>query len=74
MWKIYLIHKINYEGKDADVGSIPGLGRSPGGGYGNALRIEGCSNILAWRIPQTEQPDGLHTVHGVAKSDMTEHP
>ena len=51
MWKIYLIHKINYEGKDADVGSIPGLGRSPGGGYGNALRIEGCSNILAWRIP-----------------------
>ena len=28
-----------------DAGSIPGLGRSPGGGHGNQ-----CS-ILAWRIP-----------------------
>ena len=35
MWKIYLIHKINYEGKDANVVSILGLGRSPGGGHGN---------------------------------------
>ena len=23
------------------------------------------SSILAWRIPQTEEPGGLHTVHGV---------
>ena len=29
-------------------------------------------NILAWRIPWTEEPGGLHTVHGVAESDMTE--
>ena len=28
-----------------DLGSIPGLGRSPGGGH------ETHSNILAWRIP-----------------------
>ena len=28
-----------------DVGSIPGLGRSPGEGNGNP------PNILAWRIP-----------------------
>ena len=26
------------------------------------------SNILAWRILCTEEPGGLHTVHGVAKS------
>ena len=26
------------------------------------------SSILAWRIPWTEEPDGLHTVHGVTKS------
>ena len=26
------------------------------------------SCILAWRIPWTEEPGGLHTVHGVAKS------
>ena len=26
------------------------------------------SNILAWRIPWTEEPGGLHTVNGVPKS------
>ena len=26
------------------------------------------SSILAWRIPWTEEPDGLHKVHGVTKS------
>ena len=25
-------------------------------------------NILAWRIPRTEEPGRLHTVHGVTKS------
>ena len=39
-----------------DVGSIPGSGRSPGGG--KATR----SSILAWRIPRTEEPDGLQTM------------
>ena len=28
------------------------------------------SSMLAWRIPQTEEPGGL--VHGVAKSQTTE--
>ena len=32
-----------------DVGSIPGLGRSPGGGYGNLLQYS------CWRIPWTEE-------------------
>ena len=26
------------------------------------------SSILAWRIPRTEEPGGLHTVHGAAQS------
>ena len=26
-----------------------------------------CS-VLTWRIPWAEEPAGLHTVHGVAKS------
>ena len=26
------------------------------------------SSILAWRIPWTEEPGRLHTVHGVPKS------
>ena len=36
-----------------DVGSIPGLRRSPGEGNGNQL------HILAWKIPETEEPGGL---------------
>ena len=39
-----------------DVNSIPGLGRSPGRGNGNPLRI------LAWRIPWTKKPGGLQSV------------
>ena len=27
-----------------------------------------CSSMLAWKIPWIEEPGGLHTVHGVAKS------
>ena len=36
-----------------DLGSIPGLGRSPGEGHGN-------SSIPVWKIPWTEDPGGLH--------------
>ena len=36
-----------------DVGSIPGLGRSPGGGNGNPFQYS------SWRIPWTEEPGGL---------------
>ena len=48
-----------------DPGSIPGLGRSPGGGNGNPL------SVLAWRIPWTEEPSGLKSM-GFAKLDSTE--
>ena len=48
-----------------DLGSIPGLGRSPGGGHGNPLQDSCLENSMdrgAWWV----------TVHTVAKSDMTE--
>ena len=38
-----------------DASLITGLGRSPGGGYGN-------SSILAWRIAWTEEPGGLQSM------------
>ena len=44
-----------------DIGSIPGLGRSPAGGNGNPLQYPCLENPMdggAWRA----------TVHGVAKS------
>ena len=44
-----------------DLGLLPGLGRSSGGGNDNH------SSILAWRIPWTEEPGRLQS-HGVAKS------
>ena len=39
--------------KPINVGLIPGLGRSPGEGMATH------SSILAWRIPRTEESDGL---------------
>ena len=30
------------------------------------------SNIIACRIPWTEEPGGLHTVHAITESDTTE--
>ena len=39
-----------------DVGSLPGLGRSPGGG------MAAHSSILAWRIPWTEEPGRLQSI------------
>ena len=48
-------------GDVTDVGSIPGLGRSPGRGHGNLLQYSCLENPMdrgAWWA----------TVHGVAKS------
>ena len=39
-----------------DGGSIPGSGRSPGGGNGNH------SSVLALRIPWPEEPGGLQSM------------
>ena len=54
------------QGDIRDEGSIPGLGRSPGGGHGHPLQYSCLKNSMdrgAWWA----------TVHGVAKeSDMTE--
>ena len=53
-------------GYTRDAGSIPGLGKSPGGGHGNPLQyscLENSTDRGAWRA----------TMHGVAKeSDRTE--
>ena len=52
-------------GNAGDLGSIPGLGRSPEEGNGNP------SSILAWRISWREEPGGLQAT-GSQKSDTIE--
>ena len=32
------------------------------------MKMATLFGILTWRIPWTEEPGGLHTVHGVTKS------
>ena len=55
-----------YSAGDArDMGSIPGLGRSPGGGLGNS------PVFLPAESPRTEEPGGLQST-GLKESDMTE--
>ena len=57
--------KVTYDAGDAgDTGSVPGWGRSPGGGKGNPPRyacLETPTDRGAWRA----------TVHGGAESDTT---
>ena len=48
-----------------DLGSIPGLGRSPGEGNGNPLQY------FAWKIPWIEEPGSLQSM-GLQRVDMTE--
>ena len=48
-----------------DVGSIPGLERSPGERNGNH------SSILAWEIPWTEEPEGLQSM-GSQKTQLSD--
>ena len=46
--------------------------RSLGGEDALEKEMATHSSILAWRIPQTEEPGGLRGVRGVAESDMAE--
>ena len=46
----------NVPGRVGDTGSVPGLGRSPGGA------TAADSRIFAWKIPWTEGPGGLQSM------------
>ena len=44
----------------ANAGDKRGMGLIPGSGRSLEKEMATHSSILAWRIPWTEQPDGLH--------------
>ena len=71
-----LVNNLPADGGDArDVGLIPRSGRSPGEGNGKlllTLTLTQTAHILAWEMPWTEEPGGLHTVRGVTESDIIE--
>ena len=49
-----------------DLSLIPGPGRSPG------VEMATHSNILAWKIPWTEEPGGLYSPWDHEVPDTTE--
>ena len=51
-----------------DPGSVPGSGRSPGGGNGRAH-----SSILAWEIPWTEEAGRLQCVGMQSRAGRSTH-
>ena len=55
--------------KHGDLGSIPGLGSSPGEVNGTHF------SILAWEIPWTEEPGALQSIgsQGVGQDLVTKH-
>jgi len=60
------VHLLGNTGDERDTGSIPGLGRSPGGEHGDPLQyscLEDAMDRGAWQA----------TVHGVAELGITEH-
>ena len=64
--RLSVIKESTYNAGDTgDVGSIPELGKFPGGGNGNPLQYSCLGNLMdrgAWWA----------TVHGVSKSQMIE--
>ena len=57
-----MVKNLSVNAEDAgDAGSIPGLGRSPGGGHGNPLQCSCLENPM-------DRETWWATVHGVAKN------
>ena len=55
-WTLLLFDPACQCRRHRDSVSVPGSGRSPGGGPGNPLQYS------CWRIPWTEEPDGLQSL------------
>ena len=52
----------NPPANSGNLGSIPGLGRSPEEGKATH------SSVLAWRIPWTEEPGGLQSIESQSQT------
>ena len=63
-WLIQVVRNLPTNAGDAwDVGSSPGLGRSPKEGNGNLLQYPGLKNSMDRRVwPWIEEPGGLQSM------------
>ena len=61
-----VVENLPAHARDADMGLIPGSGRSSRGGNDSPLQYS------CWKIPWTEEPGGLH-LWGCTELDMNEH-
>ena len=61
-WILWYVNSVSISNAE-DLGSIPGLGRSPGGGHGNPLQYS-CQ----------ENPDGQRNPWGHKELDVTKQP
>ena len=56
------------------VKNLPAMQETRAGSLGGEESLEKGivthSSVLAWRIPWTEEPAGLHGLHGVEKSQL----
>ena len=66
MLKVNLLFPGGSGGKRINLGSIPGLGRSPGEGQVTH------SSVLAWRIPWTEEPGGLQSMKSQGQTRLND--
>ena len=56
-----------------DLGSIPGFGRSPGGGHGNPFQYSCLENPHGQRSPEGYRPWGRKELHMTERLSTAQH-
>ena len=66
VWASLVAQLVKNPTASADVGSVPGSGRFPGGGNGNP------PSVLTWEIPWTDEPGGLQSTGWQSRTRLSD--